>query len=187
MVLRWPRDAIARSQSVSLIAELERTNAELIETIARMAMLHDEESARRRAAEALAETREQVLGVVAHELRNPLNVVVMTAKLLLEVPMDATRQHERLAAICRAGEQMNLLIADLLDSVALRGGHSRLPSSTACSIGSGRRSPIAAALASVSRSRSASSRRTAASCGCAARKDAGAGFSFTLPAAPPLM
>jgi signal transduction histidine kinase len=110
MVPTWPRDE-----------RLDPARA-MNETLARIEMLYEEETSRRRIAEALAEAREHVLGVVAHDLRSPLNVVVMTAQLLLDLPMEPLQQRQHLRAICRAGEQMNLLIADLLDSVALRAG-----------------------------------------------------------------
>ena len=45
---------------------------------------YDAEREKRHDAEVLARVREDVLGVVAHDLRNPLNLIQMTAELLLD-------------------------------------------------------------------------------------------------------
>jgi signal transduction histidine kinase len=77
-------------------------------------------------ARALAESRasdlKQVLGVVAHDLRNPLNLLITTTDLLLEEDLDRRRRKELLDVALRAGRQMNRLIGDLLDTVRLQVG-----------------------------------------------------------------
>jgi signal transduction histidine kinase len=85
------------------------------------AVSYDAERQKRRDAELLAEGREQVLGIVAHDLRNPLNLIAMSNQLLPE----ETRSPERrkVAAInARAVKQMSRLIDDLLDTVRLQAG-----------------------------------------------------------------
>ena len=82
---------------------------------------YDAERQKRRDAELLAQGREQVLGIVAHDLRNPLNLIGLTNQLLPE----ETRSPERrkVADInARAVKQMNRLIDDLLDTVRLQAG-----------------------------------------------------------------
>ena len=83
---------------------------------------YDAEREKRHDAELLANAREEVLGVVAHDLRNPLNLIITTTDLLLENNVEATRQHEMLDIAMRAGKQMNRLIGDLLDTVRLQAG-----------------------------------------------------------------
>jgi PAS domain S-box-containing protein len=67
--------------------------------------------------------RDEVLGVVAHDLRNPVSAIVMQARLLQrkagedEGPME--RPTER---ILRAATRMNRLIEDLLDVTAIEAG-----------------------------------------------------------------
>jgi len=77
-------------------------------------------------ARALAESRatdlERVLGVVAHDLRNPLNLLITTTDLLLEQDLDQARRKELLDVALRAGRQMNRLIGDLLDAVRMQEG-----------------------------------------------------------------
>ncbi len=84
------------------------------------AFRYDTERARRRDAELLAHAREEVLGIVAHDVRNPLNLIGTTTQLLQEDGLGSA-DRARMCAIClRAVKQMNRLIADLLDTVRLQ-------------------------------------------------------------------
>ena len=87
-----------------------------------VARSYDAEKEKRHDAELLANAREDVLGVVAHDLRNPLNLIITTTDLLLENNVEPARQHEMLDIAMRAGKQMNRLIGDLLDTVRLQAG-----------------------------------------------------------------
>lgn len=86
------------------------------------AMHFDAERASRREAEMLARARAEVLGVVAHDLRNPLGVIQGTAELLLEVEVPAPKRGTLLQRSVRAVKQMNRLIGDLLDATRIEGG-----------------------------------------------------------------
>jgi signal transduction histidine kinase len=66
-----------------------------------------------RAMEQALALRNEVLRVVAHDLRNPLGVIQMQASLLRKQVPDTGSK--RIEAIERAGERMNRLIQDLLD------------------------------------------------------------------------
>jgi len=96
-------------------ADLKRVNEEVGRS-------YDSERERRHVAELLAHTREEVLGVVAHDLRNPLNIIISSTDLMLEENLDRLRQRELLEVALRAGRQMNTLIGDLLDTVRLQAG-----------------------------------------------------------------
>jgi signal transduction histidine kinase len=75
------------------------------------------------ATEALA-ARDEVLRVVAHDLRNPLSTIRMQAQLMgLGDGIAATDLHKGGAAIGRAADRMNHLIQDLLDVAKLEAGH----------------------------------------------------------------
>lgn len=70
--------------------------------------------------------RDEVLGIVSHDLRNPVHTVSIASGLLLEiVPDDAggepVRKH--LEIIRRAAQQMDHLIRDLLDVAGISSGH----------------------------------------------------------------
>src|SRR5207248_7362020 len=82
----------------------------------------DAEQERRKHAELVAQAREEVLGVVAHDLRNPLSLIVTTTELLQEENLEPARRKEILDITMRAGKQMNRLIDDLLDTVHIESG-----------------------------------------------------------------
>jgi signal transduction histidine kinase len=91
---------------------------------------YDIERERRHNAELLARAREDVLGVVAHDLRNPLSLVSTTAQLLDEIDLAPERRAELFGVIRRGCTQMNRLIGDLLDSVRLQSGRLSLELAT---------------------------------------------------------
>ena len=75
------------------------------------------------AAEQSARTRDEVMAMVSHDLRNPLNLVLSSASLLMEWSDGLEpRQRDRLEAIHRAVGQMTRLVQDLLDVSGLESG-----------------------------------------------------------------
>ena len=90
------------------------------------ARTYDAERERRREAELLARGREEVLGVVAHDLRNPLSLIGTTAQFLEEEYTDEERRKQLFGVLHRGVAQMNRLIGDLLDTVQLQTGHLSL-------------------------------------------------------------
>ena len=67
-----------------------------------------------------------MLGVVAHDLRNPLNLIQMTAELMIDEELPLQKRKEMLDIAIRAAKQMNRLIDDLLDTVRLQAGRLSL-------------------------------------------------------------
>ena len=110
-------DALQRA-----LALADQRTAELRVLNDEVARRYDRERERRHDAELLAGAREDVLGVVAHDLRNPLNLIITTNSLLLEEKIEPDRRRELLDISMRAGKQMNRLIGDLLDTVRLQAG-----------------------------------------------------------------
>jgi signal transduction histidine kinase len=82
----------------------------------------DDEHELRKAAEELARAREQVLAVVAHDLRNPLSTILGAASLLEDQRQDPRETREVLGLVRRAVDRMNRLIGDLLDITRLEAG-----------------------------------------------------------------
>lgn len=78
----------------------------------------------RRAAEAAAAARNLILATVSHDLRNPLNTILMSAAMILDLaPRDLDpRTRERASLIRRLAHQMSRLIQDLLDVAAVEMG-----------------------------------------------------------------
>jgi signal transduction histidine kinase len=100
--------------------------AQVAATALHRARSYDAELDKRRRAEMLAQAREDVLGVVAHDLRNPLNLIQMTVELIIDEELPVERRTEMLAIALRAAKQMNRLIEDLLDHVRLQAGRLSL-------------------------------------------------------------
>jgi len=87
----------------------------------RAGLLAREREARER-AEAAIRTREEVLAIVSHDLRNPLNTIAMGAAALTDATGDEATRSRYIQMIQRAIQRMNRLIEDLLDVVRLEGG-----------------------------------------------------------------
>lgn len=95
--------------------------AQVTATALARARSFDAEQEKRKTAELVARAREEVLGVVAHDLRNPLSLIV-TSTELLEENLESERRQQILQIAKRAGRQMNRLIGDLLDTVQMQSG-----------------------------------------------------------------
>ena len=104
-------DRFYHHQDLTLARELARSAALAIDN----ARLYQ------RAERAIA-ARDEVLGVVSHDLRNPVNRVRLAAELMTE-SHDLPRGAERTAdMIVRAADEMNRLIGDLLDVTRIEAG-----------------------------------------------------------------
>jgi signal transduction histidine kinase len=67
--------------------------------------------------------RDEVVAVVSHDLRNPLNALIMAADMAEKRPDDVDAVRARLAVIRRSAERMNRLIGDLLDVTRIDAGN----------------------------------------------------------------
>lgn len=81
--------------------------------------------ARQYAFEQAAEARTQTLAMVSHDLRSPLNNVVLCAGMISE-RADRNTLHHVQSVIERSGQRMRRLIADLLDVAELEGGRLKM-------------------------------------------------------------
>ena len=76
-----------------------------------------------RASVHATELRDQVLGIVAHDLRNPLSTILLNAAALTRRGPDVERRSQkRRDAIHHAATRMNRLIQDLLDVAVMEAG-----------------------------------------------------------------
>lgn len=75
-----------------------------------------------RNARATIDAREEVLRIVAHDLRNPISTISMTAEVLRDLPLDEQGRREHLAIITRCSDGMNRMIHDLLDVARMEAG-----------------------------------------------------------------
>jgi PAS domain S-box-containing protein len=91
----------------------------------RSAHLQTEREARAQAEAAVA-LRDEVLAIVSHDLRNPLNTVLMSASLLLEMDLTPEQRTKQLEIVLRSARNMNGLIQDLLDVARIDAGRMRV-------------------------------------------------------------
>ena len=104
---RYDKGDAAFVEEIGLRVALSIDNARLFETATR----------------AVA-ARDDVLRVVAHDLRNPLGTILMQASLLRSNAIEANGGVRKPAeSIERAAKRMNRLIKDLLDVTRLEAGH----------------------------------------------------------------
>jgi PAS domain S-box-containing protein len=68
------------------------------------------------------QTRDDVLGVVAHDLRNPLGAILMQASVLRRPGGEQDRSQKAASSIERSARRMSRLIEDLLDVTRLQEG-----------------------------------------------------------------
>jgi len=70
--------------------------------------------------------RDDILAVVSHDLRNPLNTIVMSASLAMDDTERRAGNRLAMETIKRSAEHMNVLIQDLLDISRMEAGQLRL-------------------------------------------------------------
>ena len=122
----------------------------LAEELGRRAALAVENARLFNEAQQATRARDQMLGVVAHDLRNPLSTMLMASSMLAETLDAAAPAQKQVAMVQRAGERMNRLIQDLLDVKRMESGNlavERAPVSPCALLSEGAESlrPIASA------------------------------------------
>src|SRR4051812_6039616 len=97
---------------LSLAADLARRAAVVVE---HARLFHEAQQATR--------ARDDVLAVVAHDLRNPLNTVIMATSLMLDsTPVERPQERRQVEIVRRAADRMNRMIQDLLDVRRMESG-----------------------------------------------------------------
>ena len=91
----------------------------------RAALAIDNARLYREAREAVS-ARESVLGVVSHDLRNPLTAILLNADSILRAPGLPRRATDGVEMIVRSAESMERLIRDLLDVARIEAGQLRV-------------------------------------------------------------
>lgn len=94
----------------------------LAETMAQRCALHIENARLYRAERRATRARDEVLQIVAHDLRNPLNAVGLQLQSLLRQRASEDRWQEPALRIRESLARMNQMIQDLLDVTRLEAG-----------------------------------------------------------------
>ena len=99
-------DELAFAEDLARLAALALDNSLLLDTV-----------------RAALRSREEIVAVVSHDLRNPVAAVKMLSRAaLIESEDGVTRRTENIQLIAKAAEQMDALIRDLLDVSRLDAG-----------------------------------------------------------------
>jgi signal transduction histidine kinase len=99
----------------------------IAEEVARRMVMAIESSRLYHEARAAVATRDQLLAVVSHDLRNHLSVITASTAILDEKLSSKEPMADRtIGALKRASAGMTRLVADLLDSAAIRAGQLSL-------------------------------------------------------------
>jgi signal transduction histidine kinase len=108
-----------------LYQELTSLNAELSSMQRTVARERSRLAKALTAAENAVRTRDDVLAIVSHDLRNPMNTIRMAAGLL-EMNIREDMKADQVGAIIRSVDRMTALIADLLDVSAMEAGRFQI-------------------------------------------------------------
>jgi len=120
---------VSRGQTIGVIltAAAEGTlftqeDAALVSELSRHGSLAIDNARLYRESQQAVQAREEVLAIVSHDLRNPLNAVMLAASLLQMSDKVAPDDREQLEIIDISAKRMQRLIEDLLDVTRLEGG-----------------------------------------------------------------
>jgi PAS domain S-box-containing protein len=122
---------VARDQTIGAMTfaystsdrRYERPELEFAVDLAARAALALDNARLYQAQQAAVTVRDEVLSIVAHDLRNPLGRITMGAGLLLELsPERADVERRQIEILLRAADGMNRLIQDLLEVTRIEGG-----------------------------------------------------------------
>jgi PAS domain S-box-containing protein len=111
----WKAPHRMPEQTLRLLDLLARRAADLIERVRMEAALRD-----------AVQARDHILGIVAHDLRNPLSLIMMQSRRMHRPSSEPERRDQKPSEIIsRAAARMNRLIQDLLDVTRIEA--DRLP------------------------------------------------------------
>lgn len=122
---------VARAQSVGVLTLLRSSTSHgydssdfgVTENFAARAALAVDNARLYHEAQRATRAREEVLGVVSHDLRNPLSAIAMCSRVLMDTPpADAVSKRELAKTIHDSTTWMSRMIQDLLDVSAIEAG-----------------------------------------------------------------
>jgi signal transduction histidine kinase len=115
ITLAAPAGRVFTRDDVSLAAELARHGALAMDN----SRLYSE-------SQQAVSAREEVLAIVSHDLRNPLNAIMLASSMIEASGALSNEDREQIEVVDLSAKRMQRLIEDLLDVTRLEGG-KRLP------------------------------------------------------------
>ncbi|HEX6070935.1 MAG TPA: HAMP domain-containing sensor histidine kinase [Longimicrobiaceae bacterium] len=110
--------------------QYEEADLALAELLVRTASLYVDNARLYREATRAVAARDRILGIVAHDLRNPLGTIKLTAEVLVEEAGSNAHQLQLAQLILRSATRMNRLIEDLRDVSRIEAGRLNLQRET---------------------------------------------------------
>ena len=119
--VRWLRTGVHLVDAESATARFQGVSVDVTAQKA----VEDENEILYEHAQRAVRSRQDLLAIVSHDLKNPLGVMLMNIELLERDARDNDRRRSRhpLAMMSRAGAQMRRLIEDLLDGASIEARH----------------------------------------------------------------
>ena len=127
--LRTHRDVLG---ALSLVRSANRpafdhADCDLAEELGRRAAVAVENARLYEAAQKATGARDDMLGVVSHDLRNPVHTIFMSSSFLLDLlPEEKKMERQQARIIKRSAERANRLISDLMDITRIESGQFAL-------------------------------------------------------------
>lgn len=115
-----PSATWARSKDITALKQAEAEREDLLER----------EREARLQAERATRARDEMLALVAHDLRNPLQTLSLSTVAMLNTPMSEAQRDRQLAIMQRTIKNMDRLIGDLLDVSRTEAGSFAINHST---------------------------------------------------------
>ena len=97
----------------------------VVESVSKLVALAIDNAGLYQTAQRATVARDEVLGAVSHDLRNPLAAISLCARALAEDMPDENRR-EIIGTITESAAMMNRMIQDLLDVATIDSGHLRI-------------------------------------------------------------
>lgn len=120
-IRREERGVMVHEIAAFVARDRDKYERELLQARRRLEVLVAEATRLQAEARDRATFAEQMIGIVSHDLRNPLSIIAMGTALLVRGDTTAA-QRQLLARIGRAGDRASRLISDLLDFTQARLG-----------------------------------------------------------------
>jgi len=114
-------DAIVHELAIYVARDRDKYERELVKSRKQLEILVAEANQHQAEAKDRAVFAEQMIGIVSHDLRNPLSTISMAATVLLHGSVSPTQQR-MIEKIKRATERATRMISDLLDFTQARLG-----------------------------------------------------------------
>jgi signal transduction histidine kinase len=102
--------------------------AQVVESVSKLVAVAIDNAGLYRTAQRATVARDEVLGAVSHDLRNPLAAISLCARALRDDVRDQSRL-DVIDTITESAGMMNRLIQDLLDVATIDSGHLRIDQS----------------------------------------------------------